>query len=373
MIYLDNAATTFPKPKNVLKETFKCIKEYCGNPGRSSHILSIKTSEKVYEARENVASFLNFDRPENVVFCQNATLALNIAIKSIIQPNSHVLISDLEHNSVLRPLHAISKKYSVNYSIFNSSGILEDNIKRLLKNNTKYIVSTLASNVIGREIDLSELSKIAKKYNLILITDASQLLGHKKVDLSETQCDALCSAGHKALFGIQGVGFVVFNKKTATETFVEGGSGNDSFNLEMPTDLPERYEAGTLSSPSIISLSAGIDFINNIGITAINEKIKFLETKYSDILLSFKKIKLYEHNNGVISFNFLGIPPNIVSEELNKYGICTRSGYHCSPLAHKTIGTIETGTVRIGLSFLNTAQESDDFYKALCSINKKFK
>ncbi len=370
MIYLDNAATSFPKPKNVLDSVNKCISEYCGNPGRSTHILSLKTAEKIYEVREKIANFLCFDNPENIVFTQNATAALNLAIKTIIEPKTHVLISNIEHNSVYRPIYRMSKKHGVEYDVFDSLGNLEDNIKPLLKSNTKYIVSTLASNVTGRKISLSELSRIADKYDLTLITDASQIMGHTRINLCETKCDILCSAGHKALFGIQGVGFIIFSKNFNGEPLIDGGSGNDSFNPEMPLYLPERYEAGTLPSPSIISLGAGIDFINNVGISTVEEKINFLESKYAEILKSFKNIKVYEYSNGVISFNIKKMPSSIVSDALNKFGIYTRSGFHCAPLAHNAIGTQETGTVRISLSFLNTPQESDIFYKALLDISK---
>ena len=370
MIYLDNAATTFPKPKCVIEATKKCIKEYCGNPGRSSHRLSIKTSEKIFEARERVSDFLGVSNPENVVFTQNATHALNLAIKTTVKPNSHILISDIEHNSVLRPVYALKNKIGVEYSIFESSGNLEENISSKIKTNTKYIISSLASNVVGREIPLKVLSKIAKKYGLTLITDASQLIGHKKINLKETPCDVLCAPAHKALFGIQGAGFCIFMDELKRDTIFEGGSGNDSKNLLMPEFLPERFEAGTLSSPSIISLSAGIDYINAVGIDAVEEKILFLTEKYAEVIHSIKNAILYEYGNGVISFNISNTPAENVSKELDMCGICTRSGLHCSPLAHKTIGTLNIGTVRISLSYLNTKREIDEFYKKLKEIAK---
>ncbi len=373
MIYLDNAATTFPKPKTVADEVCKCISEYCGNPGRSSHTLSTKTAEKVYDTREKICEFLNFDRPENIVFTQNATMALNIAIKTAIIPGSHVLISDIEHNSVYRPIYKLAKQGKIEYDIFSSSDKLEENIKKLLKTNTKFIVSTLSSNVTGQKIPLKELSRLAKKYGLFLIIDASQLSGHTSINLAEHPCDILCTAGHKGLFGIQGSAFILFRKWLSGETFADGGSGIDSFDPEMPDYLPERYEAGTLSTPAIISLSAGIDFINNVGICAVEDKIKYLQSKYADILSSNKDIILYEYDNGVISFNFKCLSPELVSEELNRCGICTRAGFHCAPMAHKSLGTEKSGTVRISLSYFNAANECDLFYKALKYINSKYK
>lgn len=372
MIYFDNAATTFPKPDFVLKATNEFLKKYCGNSGRSSHKLSIITSEKIYATREKIANFLSVDDPENIVFTQNATHALNLAIKTTVENNSHVIISNLEHNSVFRPIYALSKNNEIKYSVFNTENNIESSIEKSINKNTKYIVSTIASNVIGREVPLSELSLTAKKHNLGLIIDASQLIGHKRIDLKKTPCDVLCAPGHKALFGIQGVGFAVFLDKKKRQTFIEGGSGNESQNPEMPITLPERFEAGTLPSPSIISLFYGIEFIENIGLCNIENKLNALCEKCADTILSFKNTELFECGNGIISFNVKNIPSEIISYEFDKYGICTRSGLHCSPLAHKTLGTLSDGTVRISLSYMNDFTEIDKFYKALSDICKKY-
>ncbi len=372
MIYLDNAATTFPKPKSVIKATFECINKYCGNPGRSSHKLSVKTSEKIFEAREAIADLIGIDRPENIVFTENATSAINIAIKTTVTPTSHVIISDLEHNSVFRPLYTLTQKSGVTYSVFDSSGDVYKNIEKLIQENTRCIISTLASNVTGKEIPLDILSKVAKKYNLSLITDASQKIGHKKIDLRVDPTDVICAPSHKALFGIQGAGFVAFNDGKIRDTVFEGGSGNDSLNPLMPEFLPERFEAGTLPSPSIISMLEGIKFIKSVKIEEIESKINLLTERCNDILYSFKNITVYGGENGVISFNIAGLSSEFVSRELDRCGICTRSGLHCAPLAHKTIGTLESGTVRIGLSYLNTKRELDKLYGALYSIIQRF-
>lgn len=372
MIYFDNAATSFPKPKCVIESTYKCIKKYCANPGRSAHKLAIMTSERVYETREKLANFIGVCTPENIVFTQNATHALNLAIKTTVKPNTHVLISDMEHNSVVRPINKLKETRNVEYSVFSTLGSIEENIKLLLKDNTKYIVSTLASNVIGRTISLEELSAAAKKYGLILIIDASQLIGHKKIDMRNSPCDILCAPGHKALFGVQGVGFAVFNDNLFRDSFIEGGTGNDSLNPNMPLLLPERYEAGTLPSPAIVSLGAGIDFIESIGASKIEEKIGLLTERCECVVNEIKNVVTYESGNGIISFNVSGVPAEVVSSELARLGICTRCGLHCAPLAHKTIGTVGIGTVRISLSYLNKMREIDELYKALRSLSKKY-
>ncbi len=368
MIYLDNAATTFPKPKSVIDGVYKCITEYCGNPGRSAHRMSVLTSEKIYETREKIAEFISIEEPEKIVFTQNATHALNLAIKTTVQPNSHVLISDIEHNAVLRPIHAVSLKNNVRYSIFSSEGDLEKNIEGKIKKDTKYLISTLASNVNGREIDLEILSKVAIKNNLILIVDASQLIGHKKINLMRTPCNILCAPSHKALFGIQGAGFAVFNDDLYRDTMYEGGSGNASKELKMSSELPERFEAGTLSSPAIISMMYGIEFIEENGIEEIfnkNEKLSFM---LFERLKSIKDLTVYSNNLGVISFNYKDIPSSSVSYYLDKRDIYTRSGLHCAPLAHKTIGTSNQGTVRVSMSCFNTVKDIDIFFKELSEI-----
>lgn len=372
MIYFDNAATSFPKPKSVIKATEECIKKYCANAGRSSHKLAIITSEKVYEAREKIAKLIGTLRPENVVFTQNATHALNLAIKTTVKSDTHVLISDMEHNSVLRPINKLKETKNVEYSVFKSLGNLEENIKPLIKENTKYIVSTLASNVIGRTISVSELSETAKRHGLILILDASQLIGHKKIDIGDSCCNILCAPGHKALFGIQGVGFAVFNDSLIRDSFIDGGSGNDSLNPGMPDMLPERYEAGTLPSPAIVSLIAGIDYIESIGIDEIEKKIELLTERCEYVINSIKNVVTYESGNGIISFNVVGVPAELISADLARCGICTRCGLHCAPLAHKAIGTVGIGTVRISLSYLNQMREIDEFYKVLSSLTKKY-
>ena len=372
MIYFDNAATTFPKPKCVIRAVNDCISRYCGNPGRSAHRLSIKTSEKIYEAREKIAKLLDVDSPEKVVFTQNATHALNLAIKTTVQPNSNVLISDIEHNSVLRPIYSLQKNSGVKFSVFKTSGDIEKNIDSIITENTKYIVSTLASNVIGREIPIKTLSDISKKHNLTLIADASQIIGHKKISISENQCNVLCAPGHKGLFGIQGVGFAVFNDTIRRETFIEGGSGSDSLNPEMPEMLPERYEAGTLPSPSVISLIAGLDFIEKHGQEEIEGYLNSITERCADAINSIPSSVLYEYGNGVISFNIFNVPSDLISSELNKFGVFTRSGLHCAPLAHKSIGTDKIGTVRVSLSYLNKSREIDKFYKILKSVSEKY-
>ncbi len=360
VIYFDNAATSFPKPEAVIKETLRCIKKYCGNPGRSGHRLSISASERVFSVREKIAEFIKSDNPESVVLTSGATFALNLAMKSGINNGSHILISDMEHNSVLRVAEELRVCRGVIYDVFDSDA-LPQSIEMLIRNNTTHIVSTLASNVNGKKTDLAALSDICKKYGIKLILDSSQLLGHEAVSLEGIEYDALCSAGHKALFGIAGVGFAVFKRTYLPRGIISGGSGNDSKNLNMPEGLPEKYEAGTLPLPAIASLGAGIDFINEYGIDKIALKLHEMTEYLSKGLRELKNIDLCDGRGGILAFTAKDMPSEELSRKLDDYGVCVRGGFHCAPLMHKKLGTYKHGAVRISLSCLNTKKEISDF------------
>ncbi len=370
LIYFDNAATSFPKPDCVIRKSVKCLKEYCGNPGRSAHRLSLEASEAVYSVREKLALFLGVKNTENIVFTPGATFSLNLAMKSGIKKGSHILISDMEHNSVLRVAAELRASSHAEYDIFNSDN-LRESAESLIRPNTTHIISTLASNVSGDTVDLKELSDIAEEYGLKLILDASQLLGHEKLSLEGIKYDALCSAGHKALFGMQGVGIAVFNRDIPGDGILSGGSGNDSKNLYMPAILPERFEAGTLPLPAIVSLGAGIDFINSCGIESISKKLSSLTEKLKDGIASLHGIKMCRGKTGIVSFCAEDIPSEELAGAFDGYGICVRGGFHCAPLMHKKIGTYKNGTVRASLSYFNTEKEIFRFLETLEYILRK--
>lgn len=372
MIYLDNAATSFKKPRGVLHEVNRCIRKYCGNPGRSSHFLSLRAAEEIYSTREGVAQLFGFESPENVVFTYNATYALNLAIKSFLTKDCHVITSDFEHNSVIRPIEKAKKTLGIEHSVFNNTGNLSRDISPLIKENTTCIITSIASNVTGERLDMKALSDFAREKKLFLIVDASQAAGHENIDLSKAPCDALCAPGHKGLFGIQGCGFALFKDNKRREGIVEGGSGNDSINPLMPEMLPEGYEAGTLATPSIVSLGKGIDFINRVGIENIHSKLDILTEKTMERLSAIGGVNIYGAESGIVSFNYKSIPSSIIASELDKSGICTRGGLHCAPSAHRKLGTLGGGTVRVSYSYFNSAYETDKLYKALRSILNKY-
>lgn len=368
MIYFDNAATTFPKPTCVTDEVLRCIKLYCGNPGRSSHKLAMSAAEKIYETRERLADFIGIKKSENIVFTPNATYALNMAIKGTVTSACHCIISDMEHNSVIRPIMKCASKYGCSVSFFNSSLPLNNAIIPLIRNDTKVIVTTIASNVTGQILDLAELSSISDKYGIKLIIDASQYIGHLPINLENTSYHIICSAGHKALFGIQGSGFAAFKSGETLDTLVEGGNGIDTFSPDMPILLPERYEAGTLCTPAIVSLWAGVGFINEVGQENIVKHMNMLTDRIKDILYSFPGVTVYGADNGIISFNINDYSSSYVSQLLDEDNIATRPGYHCSPHIHKKLGTESRGAVRISLSYLNSIKDCDQLFKSLKRI-----
>lgn len=368
MIYFDNAATSFPKPKCVVDALNNCVRKYCGNPGRSSHKLSLKAADAIYSTREEIASLLGGVDAENIVFTYNATYALNIAIKSLINTNCHVLTSDFEHNSVIRPLESLKRRIGIDYDRFDSDAEISSSIESKIRDDTEAIISSVISNVDGRFVSPKILYDISKVKKLILILDASQAIGHTDIDVTKTPCDALCAPGHKSLFGIQGCGFIYFKSKQRLESFIEGGSGVDSLSPDMPLLLPEGYEAGTLSTPAIVSLGKGVEFVKSVGIQNINQKITFLTDYTMDLLQEIPKIKLYKGQNGIISFNINEIPSSLIAQKLDKFNICTRAGLHCAPTIHKKLGTINQGTVRISFSYFNTTDEIDSFFIHLRKI-----
>lgn len=369
MVYLDNAATTFLKPKSVYKAIEKAIKLYAANPGRSGHREAYKAMEAIYEARCSVSELFNAPGPESVVFTYNATYALNIAIKSLISEKCHVIISDMEHNSVLRPINKLRDSIGVEYSVFDSSKPnLFFEIEEKIRPDTRFIVTTLRSNVTGRDIDIHAIAQIKKKYGIGVIIDASQAAGHKSIDFRSIDCDAMACPGHKGLFGISGSGFAIFKDKHLKNSVIEGGSGNDSLNPSMPDLLPEAYEAGTLGVAGILSVDAGIKFINKVGVLEISSKLDELTNRCLQMLNDVSSVKIVEGANGIISVSANGFSNYELADRLNKSRICIRNGLHCAPLAHKTLNTIESGTVRISFSYFNKTSDIDKLYRCIKGI-----
>lgn len=370
MIYFDNAATSWPKPAAVGREVLRCLRTYGGNPGRSGHRLSLRAAEKIYETRERLCSLLHADHPERIVFTLNATYALNLAIKIHAHPGMHVLCSDMEHNSVYRPLARLARENMIALEIFRTDGNVLEHLRRVVTPNTGMLVCTHISNVCGRRLPVAEIGEFCRKRGILFILDASQSIGHIPIDFEKIGCDVLCAPGHKGLFGMQGVGFALFRQEKKLPQFLEGGGGQ-SLSPLMPDTYPERYEAGTLPTPAIASLCSGTEFVLHHTPEAIEEQESRLCAALCERLRALPGVTVYapdDMRGSVLSFTARGHSSAELESALDRAGICVRGGYHCAPLAHRALGTIDDGTVRVSLSPFNTAAQLDGFYAALSSV-----
>lgn len=376
MIYLDNAATTFPKPTCVIEEMSRCIKKYCGNPGRSSHDLSIKSATKIYEARTLLAEMFNAE-PENVVFTYNTTYAINIAIKSLLKYSTHVLISDIEHNSVYRPVYTLDKQKLCSFDIFSTKGDKNDileSIKEKIKSNTSLLICTHVSNIGNRMLPIKEIGELCKENKITFIVDAAQSAGVHEIDIKAMNISALCFPAHKGLYGPQGAGAIIFSEDNFERTVIEGGTGINSLEPNMPDFLPEIHEAGTLSTPVIAGWCEALKWIKSLDIN----KIRLHEEDLYKVCINLFKenyhIITYEMNDyagNTLLFNVKNKSAAQISDLLNKKGICTRSGFHCSPLAHKSLKTGEGGAVRVSFSVFNSRNDVYELVDAINDIVKK--
>lgn len=356
-VYLDNAATSYPKPTSVITAMQNALQIGYGNPSRGNHRFSLSSAEAMFQVRESVAELIGLGDSRRIIFTQNATMALNMAIFGLIREPCHILISDLEHNSVVRPVEELRKRIGVVYDTFKTEGDIEHNIRQAIRPDTRYIVSTLASNVSGRIVPLSVLSKIRREYGVCVIGDASQVIGHLPIDLSRFPIDVLCAPGHKGLFGYMGCGFVAIASEVELVPHLYGGSGSHSLSLTMPQEYPDRLEAGTLPFYAILSMGYGIEHIRQEGLPKLAEKVEMLTRTLCDDLADIKDLKLISEGRlGIVSLHYARRTPDQMSEYLNQNGILTRSGLHCAPLAHRTYHTEKDGLVRISLSSENTQE-----------------
>ena len=368
-VYLDNASTTFPKPKVVSDSIYNYLVNIGGNANRSNHSNALESNREIFLARERIAKFFNYDKFENVVFTNNITMSLNILIKGILRKGDHVITSSLEHNSVIRPIISCKEKLDVEVDFVKASfdGFINPkDIENLIKKNTKLVIITHASNVIGTIQPIKEIGEICKKNNIFFIIDTAQSAGTVPIDFYDIGANALAFTGHKSLFGPQGIGgFIIDDKLNEICTpLLEGGTGSLSHEIHQPNFMPDKFECGTLNIPGIVGLSNGIEFINNVGIENIKNKNKKLYKKLIKSISSMERYKVYgdisgENSTTSISFNLDGVETSELSFYLESNGISNRSGLHCAPMCHKTIGTFPEGTVRLSISYFNTDKEID--------------
>lgn len=371
MIYLDNAATSFPKPREVAEAVNACITRYCGNPGRGAHPLSLASAEKIFACRVALSDFLGVQAPERVIFTYNTTHALNLAIKGLFCPGAHILISELEHNAVRRPLCRLRRERGISFESFPVLGRtpmqIREEIASRLRPQTAGVICTHASNICSISLPLAEIGAFCHAKGLVFVVDAAQSAGHLPIDMAQMRISALAAPAHKALYGIQGAGILALGEGIDPTPLLEGGSGSDSLAEEMPTLPPERFEAGTLSTPAIAGLLAGVNFVRERGLESIAAHERTLFRAARERLESIPAIEIYQktQEGAVLIFNHAQYTPQEIAHRLAREGICVRAGLHCAPLAHEALGTLSRGAVRLGFGIFNTAAELDALWKAL--------
>nr|WP_312985581.1 aminotransferase class V-fold PLP-dependent enzyme [Clostridioides sp.] len=378
MIYFDNAATTYPKPEEVYDAVYDCMKNYCANPGRAGHKLAMKSARKIYDARENLAKLFNVDNPMTIVFTHNATDSLNLAIKGVLKKGDHVITTSMEHNSVIRPIKAIESKGVENTIVeCDKDGFLNpEDVEKAIKENTKLIVTTHASNVCGTLVDIKSVGGIAKKHGILYLVDASQTAGVYNIDVKDMNIDMLAMPGHKCLFGPQGTGVLYVREDLKLDILKEGGTGSKSEELTQPELFPDKYESGTHNTPGIVGLNEGVKFVLDKGIEKIREHEEELCQYMLDKLKEIENIEIYgpedsKKRAAVIAMNIGDMDSGEVTFILDdEYDIATRSGIHCSPLAHTTLGTLGQGAVRFSIGYFNTTYDIDKAIKALKKISE---
>lgn len=371
MIYLDNAATAFPKSPRAIAEATACMHSWCGNPGRGAHQLSRLASEKIYACRELLSDFLGLHAPERIVFTASTTLALNMALKGMLKSGDHVLCSELDHNAVLRPLHALGEERDISFDTFpvvgHSAAEIVQEIATRVQKNTAAVVCLHASNICSLSLPLGEIGAFCHANGLRFIVDAAQSLGHLPLDMRAMQIDALAAPAHKGLLAIQGCGILALGENCSLSTLVEGGSGVNSLSRTMPEELPERLEAGTLPVAAIAGLLGGVSHVIDLGLSEIENRTKRLFFAARDRIESLVGFEIYQSDaaGAVLLFNKVGIPSTEVARALDKAGICVRAGLHCAPLAHQALGTPAGGAVRLGFGCFNTLSEIDTLWRVL--------
>lgn len=376
MIYLDNAATSFPKPNEVYDSVYTFMRDTCANPGRSSHGMARDTASLVMKTRESLAALFNIGNPLQVSFTPNATYALNMAIQGLLKRGDHVVTTAMEHNSVLRPLYELKKSGFIDYTIvkpYNQFGAVDPKaLTKAVGPRTKLMILTASSNVTGTIMPYAEMGEIARKKGIYYLVDASQGAGVLPFDVQSMRIPLLAFPGHKGLLGPQGTGGLYVDETVSLRAIIQGGTGSRSFETIHPSFMPDMLESGTINTPGIVGLGAGVDFILKTGIQAIREKKERLLERLYERLEPHPKIKLYstiESNSGIIAFLIDGMDSSEIGNLLDsRYKIAVRSGFHCAPLAHKSLGTQETGLVRISLGYFNTMDEIEYTADSLIEI-----
>lgn len=378
MIYLDNAATTRTKPPCVARAVTEALSDF-GNSGRGTHDDALTAARVIYQTREQVAALVGCPRPDHACFTANSTEALNIAIAGLFGPGDHVISTDLEHNSVLRPLYRLRDQGGeVSFLPADSRGRIDyGDFEKALRPNTRGVVCTHASNVTGDAVDIARVGAFAHAHGLLLIVDASQSAGLLPLNMAEQDIDVVCFTGHKGLYGPQGTGGLCVREGLEIRPWKVGGSGVHSYLETQPPEYPTRLEAGTLNGHGLAGLSAALDWLQETGIETIREHDLALARRFYRQVRVFPGVTVYGDWDGaprvsVVSLNLTGWDSGEVSDVLSeRFGIATRPGAHCAPRIHRALGTQEQGAVRFSWSWFSTEEETDAAARAVAELARE--
>ena len=367
MIYLDNAATTMQKPPQVIDAVVHAMTTL-GNAARGAHGGTLEASRTVYGTREKLARLFHCARPDHVIFTANSTEALNIAICGVLRPGDHAITTDCEHNSVLRPLYRLEKERGLELSVVPADrrGCVDyGEFERLMRPNTRAIVCTHASNLTGNLMDVARVGEIARRHGALFIVDASQTAGAIPIDMEQMYIDILCFTGHKGLMGPQGTGGLCIREGVEVAPWRVGGTGVHSYDREQPQEYPTRLEAGTLNGHGLAGLSASLDYLEEVGVEAIEAREHALMERFYQRVSAIEGVTVYgdftqTRRSAIVTLNIRDYDSSAVSDELSEvYGIATRPGAHCAPRMHQALGTVEQGAVRFSFSWFTTQEEVD--------------
>jgi len=378
-IYFDNAATSWPKPVSVINAMNYFNTHIGSNPGRSGHIKSIDSGRILFDTRELLAEFFSINDPLQIVFTPNVTYSLNIAIRGLLKPGDHVITTSMEHNSVMRPLRDLEEQ-GLELTVIQGSiegKIDPEHIKKEIRNNTRMIIMTHASNVTGTVMPVNEVGKIAGSEGIVFCVDAAQSAGVIDIDVIENNIDILCFTGHKSLLGPMGTGGIYIKKNLEKQIrpLTCGGTGSRSEYEKQPDFMPDMFEAGTLNVIGIAGLAAGISFINDIGIKEIHKRENELTGMFLEGIKTLDNLKIYGemdilNRTSVVAFNFESLNASDASSIFDEeYGILSRAGLHCAPSAHKTIGSFPEGTNRFSFSYFNSENEIETAINAVKKLS----
>lgn len=372
MIYLDNAATTLHKPPQVMDAVVRAMTAM-GNAARGAHGGALEAARTVYNTRVKLARLFGCPRPDHVIFTANSTEALNTAISGLIRPGDHVITTDCEHNSVLRPLYRLEEGgAALDVVPADRLGrVAYEDLEALLRPDTRAVVCTHASNLTGNVLDIARIGEMARRRGALLIVDASQTAGALPIDMEAMGIDVLCFTGHKGLMGPQGTGGLCVRPGVEIEPWKVGGSGVHSYDRRQPREYPTRLEAGTLNGHGIAGLSAALDFLQEVGLEAIEAKERALMDRFYQAVSAMDGVTVYgdfsqARRSAIVALNIRDYDSAAVSDELSEtYGVATRPGAHCAPRMHRALGTTDRGAVRFSFSWFNTREEVDEAIRAV--------